>query len=292
MNRYNHLLTVTVVIAAAFLGCAKTPSPDDKVLVKVSNSVITIKDFNARIAKLPDYYKKIIDNNKKRYLEEMIAEKLFYEEALRRGLNNDKEVSEILTEAKKKIIITKLIKTDIDDKVKVSEEEVKAFYEANKEKLKTPEMWRASHILVPTEEEAKSILQELNSGGKFADIAKARSKDATASRGGDIGYFRAGQLVPDFEKAALKLNVGQLSDVVQTKFGYHIIMLTDKKEAGIQSYEKAKPLIEDELKKKKKAEMFYDLVMALKKKYGVSIDEKAFEAGELSNTKDAARGKE
>ncbi len=287
MNRYNHLLTVTVVIAAAFLGCAKTPSPDDKVLVKVSNSVITIKDFNARIAKLPDYYKKIIDNNKKRYLEEMIAEKLFYEEALRRGLNNDKEVSEILTEAKKKIIITKLIKTDIDDKVKVSEEEVKAFYEANKEKLKTPEMWRASHILVPTEEEAKSILQELNSGGKFADIAKARSKDATASRGGDIGYFRAGQLVPDFEKAALKLNVGQLSDVVQTKFGYHIIMLTDKKEAGIQSYEKAKPLIEDELKKKKKAEMFYDLVMALKKKYGVSIDEKAFEAGELSNTKDA-----
>lgn len=273
-----YIISIAAAVSLIF-GCAKTPSQDDKVVVKVSNGVITLKEFNARIAKLPEYYKKIVENNKKRYLEEMIAEKLFYEEALRRGLNNDKEVAEILSEAKKKIIITKLIKTDIDDKVKVSDAEIRAFYEDNKDKLRTPEMWRASHILVPTEEEARAILQELNSGASFEKIAKERSKDATASRGGDIGFFRAGQLVPDFEKAAVKLNVGQLSGIVQTKFGYHIIKLTDRKEAGVQPYEKAKPLIEDELRKKKKAEMFNDLMMSLKKKYGVSIDEKAFESG-------------
>ena len=66
-------------------------------------------------------------------------------------------------------------------------------------------MWRASHILVATEEEANAILQELNSGAKFEDLAKEKSKDATAERLGDIGYFRTGQLVPDFEKAALAL---------------------------------------------------------------------------------------
>ena len=270
------ILGISLALAS---GCAKEPSPDDKVLAKVSNSVITLKDFNARIAKLPPYYRDMVEKDRKRYLEEMIAEKLFYEDALRRGLNNDKEVAEVVMEAKRKIVVAKLIKNDVDDKVTVSEGEIAAFYEANKDKLKTPEMWRASQILVPTEEEAKDVLQKLKSGADFEDIARTQSKDATASRGGDIGYFRSGQLVSDFEKAALSLNVGELSGVVHTKFGYHIIKLTDKKAQDMQTYEKAKPLIENELKKKKKAELFYELVMALKKKYGVNIDENAFSSG-------------
>ncbi|MFA5144376.1 MAG: peptidylprolyl isomerase, partial [Candidatus Omnitrophota bacterium] len=247
MKRYKLLALILSITVALACGCAKKPSPNDKVLVKVSNSVITVGDFNSRIEKLPPYYKNMVEKNKKRYLEEMIAEKLFYEEALRKGINNDKEVAEILREAKKKIVITKLIKNEIEDKTKVSEAQIRAFYEANKDKLKTPEMWRASHILVATEEEANNVLQELKSGAKFEDLARARSKDATAERGGDIGNFRAGQLVPEFEKATIALNVGELSGVVHTKFGYHIIKLTDKKAPGVQTYEKAKPLIETEL---------------------------------------------
>jgi peptidyl-prolyl cis-trans isomerase C len=287
--RYIIIAILGASLTLAF-GCAKEPSPDDKVLAKISNSVITLKEFNARIAKLPPYYREMVEKDRKRYLEEMIAEKLFYEDALRRGLNNDKEVAEIVMEAKRKIVIAKLIKNDVEDKVEVGEDELKAFYEANKEKLKTPEMWRASQILVPTEEEAKEILQKLNSGANFEEIARAQSKDATASRGGDIGYFRVGQLVPDFEKAALSLNVGQLSDVVHTKFGYHIIKLTDKKAQDMQAYEKAKPLIENELRKKKKAELFYELVMALKKKYGVNIDESAFDSIDPSKQEEKPDG--
>jgi peptidyl-prolyl cis-trans isomerase C len=146
-------------------------------------------------------------------------------------------------------------------------------------------------VLVPTSEEAKEILQELNSGANFEEIAGSRSKDATASRGGDVGYFRAGQLVPDFEKAAIGLNVGQLSDVVHTKFGYHIIKLTDKKESAMQPYEEAKPLIENELKKKNKADMFYELIMTLKKKYGVYIDEKALSSGDTFGKEDGQDAK-
>jgi len=267
------LLTAAIAVAC---GCVKKSSPNDKVLVKVSNSVITVSDFNSRIEKLPPYYKNVVEKNKKRYLEEMIAEKLFYEEALRKGLNNDKEVAEILQEAKKKIIITKLIKNEIEDKTKVAEDQIRVFYEANKNKLKTPDMWRASHILLASEEDANSVLQALKSGANFEDLAKERSKDATAERGGDIGYFRAGQLVPDFEKATIALNVGDMSGVVHTKFGYHIIKLTDKKPSGTQTYEKARPLIENELKNKNKAEMFNEYIMVLKKKYGVEIDQDAF----------------
>lgn len=289
MKRERARILISAVALALVFGCAKEPSPDDKVIAKVSNSSITLGDFKARIAKLPSYYREIVEKNKKRYLEEMIAEKLFYEEALRRGLNNDKEVAEVINEAKKKIVIAKLIKNDVEDKVKVSEDEIAAFYEANKDKLRTPEMWRASQILVPTEQEAVDVLQKLNSGANFEDIARANSKDATASRGGDIGYFRAGQLVPEFEKAAIGLNVGQLSGVVRTKFGYHIIKLTDKKASGMQSYENAKPMIENELKKKKKVNIFYELVMSLKKKYDVNINEEAFSSMVPENKEASSR---
>lgn len=288
MRKY--ALLISILVLAAIYGCAKQPSPGQKVLVKVSNSVITVDDFNKKIARLPPYYQNVVQKNKKRYLEEVIAEKLFYEDAIRKGLNNDKEVAEILQEAKKKIIIAKLIKTEIEDKAKVSEDQIKAFYEANKDKLKTPEMWRASHILVPTEDEANAILQALKGGAKFEDLAKEKSKDATATRGGDIGYFRSGQLVPDFEKATLALEVGQTSGVIHTKFGYHIIKLTDKKAPGIQSYEKAKPLIENELRNKKKAELFDQLIIDLKKKYGVTIDQDAFSALELQNKETETEG--
>ena len=289
MKRERVTILISAVALALVFGCAKEPSPDDKVLAKVSNSSITLGEFKARIAKLPSYYREIVEKNKKRYLEEMIAEKLFYEEALRRGLNNDKEVADVINDAKKKIVIAKLIKNDVEDKIKVSEDEIAAFYEANKDKLRTPEMWRASQILVPTEQEAVDVLQKLNSGANFEDIARANSKDATASRGGDIGYFRAGQLVPEFEKAAIGLNVGQLSGVVRTKFGYHIIKLTDKKASGMQSYENAKPMIENELKKKKKVDIFYELVMSLKKKYDVNINEEAF-SSMVPENKEASGG--
>lgn len=291
MNRY--ILPIIILIFAVTFapGCSKTPSPDDKVLVKVSNSSITLGEFKARIAKLPSYYKEIAEKNKERYLEEMIAEKLFYEEAVRRGINRDKEVTEIVAEAKRKIVIAKLIKNEVDDKAKVSEAEIKAFYEANKDKMKTPEMWRASHILVPTEQEATDILQQLKNGASFEELARTKSKDATATRNGDVGFFRSGQLVPEFEKAATKLDVGQTSDIVQTKFGYHIIKLTDKKEPGVQAYEKAKPMIESELEKKKRVEMFYDLIMTLKKKYGVNIDDSAFTANDPLAATEKPEGK-
>ena len=279
-----------IIIAAACIviihtGCAKKPSTDDKVLATVSNGAITIKDFEARIAKMPAYYRSVVDQNKKRYLEELIAEMLFYEEAVRQKVHRDKEVLEVLDDAKKKITIAKFIKNEVDDKVRVSDEEMRKMYEANKNELKKPALWRASHILVASQIEAKEIQKLLKDGANFEELAGTRSIDATAERGGDVGYFRLGQIIPDFEKACLKLDIGQTSGIIHTQFGYHIIKLTDKKEPLLQSYEEAKPAIEAELKRRKKAELFDNLVMNLKDKYGVKIEEDVFETIETKNKK-------
>ncbi|MBN1526924.1 MAG: peptidylprolyl isomerase [Candidatus Omnitrophica bacterium] len=283
------ILIITLIAAVVFTGCARKPAPEDKVLVTVSNRTMTLRDFNDRIDRLPDYYKRVVERNKKRFLEEMIAEMLFYEEGVRKGLDRDKEVQDILREAKKKVVITKLIKNEVEDKTKVTDDQMKRFYETHKESFKSPELWRASHILVGTEQEAKDISDQLAGGASFEELAKKYSTDATAERGGDVGYFRKGQLVPDFEKACLKLDVGQASDVVRTQFGYHIIKLTDKKEPQVQPFESVKRIIEGELKKVRQSELLDELVMKLKDRYKVQINNDTLQALEGPAKESAAQ---
>lgn len=279
------VLLLVIGLALGLYACAKKPSNDDKVLAKVSNKFITVKDFKAKIAKIPPYYRNVVEKDKKRYLDEVIMQMLCYEEAVRRGIDKDKEIQEVISEARKKVLIAKLIKDEVEDKVAVSEDEIKNFFEAHKDEFKTPELWRASHILVSDEKEAKALLDELARGASFEDLARKHSTDATANRGGDVGYFRRGQVVPDFEKACMKLNVGETSPIIQTQFGYHIIKLTDKKEPGVQNYEEAKGPIENELKRKKRSDLFSKLVLNLRNKYGVEVKEDAFNSlGEAENS--------
>lgn len=271
------LLSIFTSIAVMLSACAKKPSTDDRVLAAVSSKNITVGDFNKRLAKLPAYYQKIIEKDKKRYLDEVILERLMYEEAVREGLDRDKEVIEVLSEAKKKIVTAKFIKNNVEDKVNITDAEMKQFYEANKEQFKSQPMWRASHILVASQAEAQGILDELAKSGDFAEIAKVKSMDATASRGGDVGYFRSGQLIPDFEKECLKLKVGETSGIVHTQFGYHIIRMTDRKDENVKSFEESKRDIEMELKRQKRSELFNKLVLKLKDKYSVKIKYDVFE---------------
>lgn len=270
------VIPYVIISLLTIAGCAKEPSVDDRVLATVSSRPITLKQFNARIAKLPPYYKSIVEKNRKIYLDDMIIERLFYEEAVRKGVNSDPEVVDLVNEAKRKIMISKYIQGEVDEKVKVSDLEAKEFYDSNKDDFKTPALWRASHILVGDEEQAKGLRDEIARGASFEDLARKRSIDATASRGGDIGYFRMGQLIPDFEKVCMKLKVGEISDVVHTQFGYHLIKLTDKREPAVESYDKVRPAIEGELKKKKREEAMNKLVLDLKSRYNVIVEKDVF----------------
>jgi len=281
MKRTTNIILIIGICGLALCGCAKTSPEDGKILARVSNKFVTLGEFKARLAKLPSYYKDIVDKNRKRFLDETIIEMMFYEEAIRQRLDQDKEVRDVIYEAKRKILIAKLIKTEVEDKVKVEDSEIRQYYETHKDEFKTPELWRASHILVSTEQEANDVMNSLNGGANFEDLARSRSTDATASRGGDVGFFRQGQLIPDFENVCLKLDMGQMSGIIHTQFGYHIIKLTDKKEPSVESYEKAKGKIADELKKKKRSELFDKLVLDLKNKYNVEIEDDVFKSLEV-----------
>lgn len=152
-------------------------------------------------------------------------------------------------DAFKKVVRISLLKeAAVSENIEVTDEEVKTQYEQMKTELK------ASHILVADEETAKEVKQKLEDGADFAKLAKEYSTDkASAEKGGDLGYFSVGTMVPEFENAAYNLEVGKVSEPVKTQHGFHIIKVTDKREseAEIGTFEEEKESIRRELVSKK-----------------------------------------
>lgn len=273
MNKLSIFLSL-VIIVSVLSGCGDAKS---RPLATVDGKVITVRDFEKRIEKLPPYYKTLAGQKKKDFLDDMIAEQLLYKEALKRDINRDAEVKELLNEARRKILVAKLIETEGNKKTGVDEAKVKAFYEAHKDDFVTPLKLRASHIQVDTEAEAKEILQKLKDGADFGQLARLYSKDPSKDRGGDIGYFVKGQLMPEIEEACFKLEVGQVSDIIKTQLGYHIIKLADKREPRAVELSEVKDAIEKELKDKAQQQAIGDLLKNLRSKARIKINEKLLE---------------
>ena len=161
------------------------------------------------------------------------------------------------------LLISHFVDTKFVSKTTVSDAEIRAFYDKNPDKFKRDETVKASHILIGADskasaddrkkarEKAEKLKKELAGGADFAALAKANSTDPSSQQGGDLGFFGKGQMVPAFEKAAFALKPGEISDVVETQFGYHIIKLTDRKPAATVEFKDAKAKIEEFLKGQK-----------------------------------------
>jgi len=258
--------------------CAKKEEKKGAYLAKIGDSVITQADFEREMKGLPEFVQKMFEGaaGKESFLNELIKRELLYKEALKKGLDKDPEYVKKLEDFKKITLVGLLLQKEIEGKVTVSDQEVKDYYEKNKGKFAPVTQIRASHILVKTEEEAKQIEEKLKKGEDFVQLAKKYSIDtATAKNGGDLGYFSKGQMVPEFESAAMSLKPGQISEPVKTKFGYQIIKVTDKKMGQVVDFEKVKNLISQNLMAEKQKEVFDSYVEGLKKSFKVEINKEA-----------------
>ncbi len=177
-----------------------------------------------------------------------------------------KTLEQYKAELSKRLTIEKFIENELVKEVTVTQEEIKKYYNDYNAQFAAPERVKASHILFKFDEgadqaskdklrkEAEAVLKRAKNGEDFAALAEQFSDDITAKEGGDLGFFSRGLMVPPFEDAAFGLEIGQISDLVETKFGYHIIKVTDKKDAGKLPLEDVKERIEDYLIMQKKRE--------------------------------------
>lgn len=277
---------VVAALAAAFGVLAikfVTRGDHGQTLVAIGGDRITVEDFNYRISNLPERYRQVVGRRKMEYLEELINDTLLYQEAIRKDVHQIEEVQKVIEEAKRKIIIARFLQDNIDGRIDISDDDVVEYYETNKDVFRTPEILRLSHILVLSRDEAEQILNKLGEGADFDEIARAKSVDPTAQRGGDIGYFPKGQLMPQFEDACSRLEIGEISDVVSTSLGYHIIKLTDRRPPQPVAVERVEDQIRERLYALEKQVMFNELLERLKRETEIVINEEAMASKEENN---------
>ncbi|MCX6077442.1 MAG: peptidyl-prolyl cis-trans isomerase [Campylobacterales bacterium] len=213
---------------------------------------------------------------RKQVLDQLVAKELVFADAKETGILKSKEFEEeyekVKERIKKELAIQVWQKKELD-KVVVSEKELKEYYDKNKEEFNEKESVHARHILVKTEEEAKAVIGELKSlkgealKNKFIETATAKSTGPTGEKGGDLGYFAQGQMVPAFNDKVFSMEVGTITaEPVQTQFGYHVIYLEDKKPETARAFTEVKSFIDQRLKMEKFKTVMKTKMEALQKK--------------------------
>jgi peptidyl-prolyl cis-trans isomerase C len=292
-------IVMAVFLIAALVACSKKETAQTgPFLARVDGAPITQADFDREIQSLPDYAKQMFEGpgGREKFLDEVIKKEILYQEALKQGIDKSPEFIRKMEDAKKMTLISGLLEKEIMSKAQVTDKDIRDYYDQHKNEFTTTSQIRASHILVKTEAEAEEVLARLKKGEKFEDIARKESMDKSSARnGGDIGYFSRGQIVPEFEKAAASLKIGEISGPVKTQFGYHIIKVTDKKTGPAADFDRVKEIIGQKLTGEKQKEAFDSYLEGLRKKYKVEINKEAFAAskdsGQSSAPKEPGGGK-
>jgi len=200
------------------------------------------------------------------------------------GLLKDPEVKAQVEEQTRMILAQNYYERKVLKNLKVSERELQEYYLKHKKDYRVPERVKARHILIRVPEKAgpeaqkaalkkaEDLRQKILAGADFSEIAHKYSEDpGTKDKGGELGFFARGQMIPEFEEAVFKLKVGELSPPIKTRFGYHLVQVEAKVPAQEQPYEKVKDQVRQDLLEAKKTERIKALMTKLRKKYPVEI---------------------
>jgi len=234
-------------------------SQESAIVAKIGEKNITLSDFN-KILNFYDPEKlKVIEQNpqvKEQLLQQMVQALVVSQTAKQSGFDAQPDIKEQLELLKSSFLANEYLKREVVQKITVSDNDLQAYYNTNKDEFKTPEMVRARHILFLVDasatdeakkklhEKAVETLKKIKGGEDFAKLASELSGDpGSKQKGGDIGFIARGKTVKPFEDALFSLKTGEISGVIETQFGYHIIKAEEKKDASQEPFEAVKEKI-------------------------------------------------
>lgn len=225
----------------------------DPVLAKVNGSEIRQSDVNLAAEELgPSLAQMDPAAKQENVLSFLIDMKIIAKAAEEKKIENSADFKKRLAFARDRLLMDRLLASE--GKAALTDSAMKTVYTDASKQITSEQEVHARHILVPTEEEAKKVEEELKKGADFAELAKKESKDPGASDGGDLGFFTKEQMVPDFSKVAFALEPGKISDPVKTQFGWHIIKVEEKRARKAPDFDQVKPQIEQFVTRKAQAE--------------------------------------
>jgi peptidyl-prolyl cis-trans isomerase C len=270
MRKATASMLIGILVLALFYGCAT--KKEGKVVARVGARSITVEDLEKEWQNASRIIIKGVPElqRKKELVDKLTGDLVVVVEAYKEGIDNAVEADTNFAKQKGRLLLNVLYQKEIAAKAKVTESEMKKEYKMMQQEV------HASHILLETKEEADETYKTLKDGADFAELATEKSIDPTAKdNGGDLGFFSWGKMVPEFQEVAFKMKEGETSRPVETKFGWHVIKLIERKEVEQPPYEEAKKLMESQLGRAKKERRVKEYYEKLKKKVGFKINEEA-----------------
>ena len=243
---------------------------ENKVLATVGGKNITEQDVTMALMQMGQRGQNYNNpQGRAMILDQLISRKLFLMDAQRNLYEREPAFKEQLTRVKEDMLTSYAMQKALE-KVRVTEDEAKAYYAENKDKFVSGLTFNASHILVDSEDKANELLAQIKAGDiTFEEAAAAHSSCPSGQNGGNLGDFGQGQMVPEFENACAAMEVGEISAPVQTQFGFHLILLNKKEEGGEMAYEDVKDELMAALKEEKQQAAYQSKVNQLKILYPV-----------------------
>lgn len=273
MNSRSLAIGLSIAVAATVLNAQTAPAPQKaqpKLAAMVNGEAVTVEELNGLYARLSPQMRAEYEKSggKTQFLDTYIRKRLLVQEALKQ--NFDKQPStQFELQASRESVLFDLYVRDVVSKAFVSESELKALYENSKFEFAAPEQIRARHILITPKpanpgnkqsvEEARQaallqmneVYQRIRRGeATFERMAQQYSMDGSAQGGGDLGFFPRGKMVQEFEDAAFALQPGEISPVVPTQFGFHLIRLEERRPTGFRPFEEVRADLRERLLRK------------------------------------------
>jgi peptidyl-prolyl cis-trans isomerase C len=223
-------LALTVVTIGA--GCERrapiSGESRSPVLATVNGKELTQREFERFLPE--DYRDSLAPEEVRDYVDRWITTQLLYEEALKTGPQTTPDIDARIEQYRKDLVAEQLVEKIIEERAQVTDREIHEFYEAHRQEYEKE--YRVSHILVNTPEEASAVHSLLGTRS-FEELAQQYSVDKHSNVGGDLGYLSKGNMIPEFEGIIFNMKVADVSDVIPSEFGYHIIKVTDIRETSI-----------------------------------------------------------
>ena len=243
---------------------------DDLINVKLLRNEVTTRNFPAD--------EKTVDEQMQKIRGQFPSDEEYRKALSSRGMTPETLRANMLDETR----INKMMQAEAAGATPVTDAEIREFFEKNPDKFKQPEAVRASHILIrvqPGDEAAnkkalaqiQSVHKQAKAGKDFGDLARKYSADGSAERGGDLNFFTKDAMVPEFSNAAFALKPGQISDIVQTSFGYHVIKLTERRPAGSIPLEQVTEQVRQHLTQTRQREKAEAFVKVLRSKSKIEV---------------------
>lgn len=258
------------IISSLWMWNCGSPERNEEIVAKVGEAVLTLDDLKMRME-----YEGVAKDRTEEYIERWIDQELLYQEARKSGLAKDKALDLALENFKKQWMIQKLLEKAFAENIRISQAEIKDYYEKNKSQFQVEEdEVHLLYLLTKTQVDAETAFREIQAGKPFDMVARNRSIDEFGKKGGDMGFVSRSALSPEIARVAFSLPIGNVSSIIKTSYGYHLIKVVEKRTKGdFKPVKEVENMILSQIRVEKERAVYYNLLYKLKDKYKIYVKE-------------------